>query len=117
MLDIERIEVLRGPQGTLFGRNTEGGALSIVTKAPSGVFGVRGTVGVGNYGQRKGRIHLDLPAVANFAIKIDAIYDHQDATVKNPLAGQKGWNYKNTVGGRISGALDSRRRPDGRSVL
>jgi len=103
LLDIDRIEVLRGPQGTLFGRNTEGGALSIVTKAPTGVFGVRGTLGVGNYGQREGEFHIDLPAVANFAVKIDALYDHQDATVKNPLGGQKGWNYKNTVGGRISG--------------
>jgi iron complex outermembrane receptor protein len=103
LLDIDRIEVLRGPQGTLFGRNTEGGAVSIITKAPTGVFGVRGKVGVGNYGQREGELHIDLPAVANFAVKLDAVYDHQDATVKNPLAGQKGWNYHNVVGGRISG--------------
>lgn len=103
LLDIDRIEVLKGPQGTLFGRNTEGGAVSIITKAPTGVFGVRGNIGVGNYGQREGEIHIDLPAVANLAIKIDGVYQHQDATVKNPLNGQTGWNYHNTVGGRISG--------------
>src|SRR4051794_4672368 len=58
LLDIDRIEVLRGPQGTLFGRNTEGGAVSIITRAPTGVFGVRGSIGVGNYGQRQGIIHV-----------------------------------------------------------
>jgi iron complex outermembrane receptor protein len=103
LLDIDRIEVLRGPQGTLFGRNTEGGAVSIVTRAPTGVFGVRGTVGVGNYGQRTGQLHVDLPAVYDLAVKIDAIYDHQGPTVKNPLDGQYGWNYHNVVGGRVSG--------------
>ena len=58
LFDIERIEVLKGPQGTLFGRNTEGGALSIVAKAPSGEFGGRINGGFGNYGAYTGDLHF-----------------------------------------------------------
>src|SRR6185503_10184626 len=65
LLDIERIEVLRGPQGTLFGRNTEGGAVSIITRGPSDVFGGRVDIGIGNFGRYNADVHLDLPAVAN----------------------------------------------------
>ncbi|WP_374529633.1 TonB-dependent receptor [Novosphingobium sp.] len=103
LFDVQRIEVLRGPQGTLFGRNTEGGALSIVTKAPTGEFGGRVQGGIGNYGAYNGEFHIDLPAVADFAIKVDGVIDHQDATTKNPATGQYGWNYHNRVGGRIAG--------------
>ncbi|MBV1692592.1 TonB-dependent receptor [Novosphingobium sp. G106] len=101
LFDVERIEVLKGPQGTLFGRNTEGGALSIVTKAPTGEFDGRVKAGVGNYGQYAGEAHLDLPEFANIAIKIDGVMQHQGATTRNPLVGQLGWNAYNRVGGRI----------------
>ncbi|MBV8972582.1 MAG: TonB-dependent receptor, partial [Sphingomonadaceae bacterium] len=100
LFDVERIEVLKGPQGTLFGRNTEGGAVSIVTRQPSGVFGLRAEAGYGNYGSYNGALHLDLPAWDNFSLKLDGIIEHQDPTVVDPLAGQTGWNYYNRVGGR-----------------
>jgi len=102
LFDVERIEVLRGPQGTLFGRNTEGGALNIVTKAPSGEFGGRIAGGVGNYGSYSQEIHLDLPEYYDFSFKIDGIVQHQDATTENPLAGQTGWNYYDRHGIRAA---------------
>lgn len=102
LFDIERIEVLKGPQGTLFGRNTEGGALSLVTKAPTGVFDGRMTAGVGNYGSHNADLHVDLPSFYNISLKFDGVYQHQDATVKNPLAGSVGWNYYDRKGGRAA---------------
>ncbi len=102
LFDIERIEVLKGPQGTLFGRNTEGGALSLVTRAPTGEFGARMTAGLGNYGSRNAEAHVDLPAFANIALKFDGVYQHQDPTVKDPLEGSTGWNYYDRKGGRAA---------------
>lgn len=102
LFDVQRIEVLRGPQGTLFGRNTEGGALSIVTREPSGEFGGRVSSGVGNFGSYIGEAHIDLPAFANLAVKLDGVLQHQGAFVKNPLAGQMGWGAYNRVGGRVA---------------
>ena len=102
LFDIERIEVLKGPQGTLFGRNTEGGALSLVTRAPSGTFEGRVIGGVGNYGSRNAEIHLDLPEYQNVSLKFDGVYQHQDPTLKDPLAGSTGWNYYDRKGGRVA---------------
>ena len=102
LYDLERVEVLKGPQGTLFGRNTEGGALSLVSKAPSGKFDLRATLGVSNYGGYNGDLHIDTPKLGDFAFKLDGVIQYQGATIRNPLAGQTGWNYFNRRGFRFA---------------
>ena len=102
LFDLERVEVLKGPQGTLFGRNTEGGALSLVSKAPSGEFEGRMSGSVGKYGSYSTDIHVDLPEIAGLSFKVDGVIQHQDATTKNPLAGQTGWNYYDRHGIRAA---------------
>lgn len=102
LFDVERIEVLKGPQGTLFGRNTEGGALNIVTRAPSGEFEGRVRAGIANFGGYNGELHLDLPAYENVSVKLDGIVQYQGPTTKNPLAGQTGFNYFDRRGARAA---------------
>ena len=65
LLDVERIEILKGPQGTLFGRNTIGGAVSIVTRDPGKEFSVRGDVTVGRFDLFQARASIDLPLAEN----------------------------------------------------
>jgi len=93
LFDVQRIEVLKGPQGTLFGRNTEGGALNIVTARPTGEFGGRMSAGIGNFGSYSSEVHINLPEFYNFRVKLDGVIQHQDATTRDPLAGSTGWNY------------------------
>lgn len=86
--DIQRIEVLRGPQGTLFGRNATSGAISITTTPPRGEWAMRGTASYGNYDAWRGKASLDLPQIGPFSIRLSYLHDQIDGDVTNLMAGK-----------------------------
>jgi len=102
LLDIERVEVLKGPQGTLFGRNTEGGALSLVTKKPTGQFGMRAVAGIGNLDSYNSEVHIDFPAIGDFAFKVDGVISAQGPVTRNILPGEEGFGAYDRRGIRAS---------------
>lgn len=69
LFDVESIEVLRGPQGTLFGRNTTAGAIQVRTRRPTGDFETRGRLTFGQYGRLDVRASVDFPIIQD---KVDA---------------------------------------------
>lgn len=63
--ELERVEVLRGPQGTLYGRNSTAGAVNFISRKPTGEFGMRVKGTLGNYDQRRINVNGDLPAIGD----------------------------------------------------
>ena len=86
--DVERVEVLRGPQGTLFGRNTTGGAISVIMRDPGTEVGGFAEVGYGRYDRRLVRASIDLPIAENFLVKVSGFLQNDDGYVRNVMRGQ-----------------------------
>jgi iron complex outermembrane receptor protein len=82
-MDIERIEILRGPQGTLYGRNTIGGAVKIVTNKPSGETGGRVGVTVGDYDRIDAFVNYEMPLSDTVAAKIALATFNRDGLGEN----------------------------------
>ncbi len=78
VMDIERVEILRGPQGTLFGRNSTGGALAFISRDPSSDAKFSGKVGVGNYDSRNIKVSVD-PGTF-LGLKTSFSYAHSERT-------------------------------------
>ncbi len=76
--EIDRIEVLRGPQGTLFGRNASAGLISIFSKKPSFTFGGFGEATIGNYNLRRFSAGLTGPITDSLAFRLDGVYVKRD---------------------------------------
>ncbi len=107
LYDLERVEVLRGPQGTLFGRNTTGGAINFITRKPS-LNGTEGyfTAGYGNYDRIafEGAVEAELvPEV--FGVRIAGTYVDADGYTFNPTLGQN-FAETNSYAGRATFFLE-----------
>ncbi len=94
LFDIERVEILRGPQGTLFGANTTGGVVNVVTKQPTGELGGQLQATVGNYDRLDLNGALDFPITDSLAGKVSILHTETEGYFKN---------YRN---GKNLGALD-----------
>ncbi|MEM6581650.1 MAG: TonB-dependent receptor [Pseudomonadota bacterium] len=101
LVDVQRVEVLRGPQGTLFGRNSVGGAINITTVRPAEEFGARiyGTAGSDSW--YLGGASVDVPLADNFLTKLSLQYQERDGYVKRTTDGKE-LGDKDNFSGRLS---------------
>lgn len=99
IFDLDRVEALRGPQGTLYGRNATAGALNFITRKPGFDFGANGSISYGNYQQVTATGGVDIPFSDNAAVRIAGIWSNRD----------KGYFYHpNIASGSVAAALAGR---------
>ena len=82
MYDLERVEVLRGPQGTLFGRNASAGLINIISKAPENTFSAKGEITYGNYDYWRLSGRVTGPVADGIALSLDGVWSKRDGFYK-----------------------------------
>lgn len=112
LTDIQRIEVLRGPQGTLYGRNAMGGIVNIYTISPFDYQGKKLSLSTGSYGQYKVKASHYAKLSETIGFTAAAYYDHSDGFYTNAYDGKK-IDKEDNVGGRFK--LEGRFNPNFRA--
>lgn len=89
LLDFESVQVLRGPQGTLFGKNSPAGAIVLTSRRPStDGFSAKASFGLGSYSLLEGSFSINAPLSDTVAVKVDFGSRQQDGYVRNLVSGQ-----------------------------
>lgn len=114
IFDVERVEVLRGPQGTLFGRNATGGSVNIITKRPQFEMEAMGDITYGNYDALRVRGTINVPLSDHFAARVTGYSDSRDGFFNNLFEEGRDGADKNAQGGRFQLLWDNQ---EGASVL
>lgn len=83
MFDVGRVEVLRGPQGTLYGRNATGGVVNVIPNQPGRAFGGEGAVQYGNYNDIRVTGAVDVPLADNLHARVAGIYSNREGYTRN----------------------------------
>ncbi len=115
LLGIDRIEVLRGPQGTLFGKNTVGGAINIVSSVPGQQQRVEADLRYGSFNTVRARVYAETPLSDSWSLGVAALGEFGEGWQKIPSGDNLG--NRNVIGGKValhhSGAIDALLQVDG----
>lgn len=106
-VDLDRIEVARGPQGTLYGRNATGGAINYITKTPTGSFEAEGSVGYAEFNEFSASGVVNVPIGERVRSRLVVDYkNRQDGYVENIFAGGEDVDATEELAGRLRLAVD-----------
>jgi iron complex outermembrane recepter protein len=100
LFDIERVEVLKGPQGTLFGRNAAGGAISVITKKPSDEFAASVALDAGDHSSIGARAAIGGPISEHWKARMNAAWHERDGYVTDTATGRS-VDDRSSAGGRL----------------